>query len=251
MSNENLSKQSVQSAFDAVAALYERFAEITEGAYAVWLEEMLPVGGRSAVDLGCGSGQFTGMLAERYERVLAVDISAGQLEIARRRHKNPNVTYSQKDIQEVMPERDGRFDLVLSVTALHHLPDPYSTLQHVRDLVAPGGRVVVIDVVAHTPSWAMRSRLGFRVWRQGRSICGALRVISDGYSLRDALLMKRLRRHPSWIALAQHARPLSRLEFHRTYGEIFPGARFVNDLDSSVCAMYWSAASSATASQDQ
>ncbi|MFD9823712.1 class I SAM-dependent methyltransferase [Streptomyces violascens] len=238
--NEKLATQSIQASFDAVAGLYERFAEITEGSYTVWLKEILGTGGRNAVDLGCGSGQFTGMLADRYEQVLGVDISVAQLEIALRKNKHGNITYSHRDILEVTPERDGHFDLVLSVTALHHVPDVYTALQRVRDLVTEGGTVVVIDVVTHTPFWATGSGFGFRIWRQGRAAYGAVQAFRKGYGLSDALLMTRLRRHPSWLALAEHARPLTRPEFHHIYGEVFPGARFVDDLDASVCAMFWS-----------
>jgi 2-polyprenyl-3-methyl-5-hydroxy-6-metoxy-1,4-benzoquinol methylase len=59
----------------------------------------------------------------------------------------PNIRYQRRDLREVTPDRDGRFDLVLSAYALHHVDRLGTTLRGIRDLVAPGGQVILIDNV--------------------------------------------------------------------------------------------------------
>ncbi|MEU7068462.1 class I SAM-dependent methyltransferase [Streptomyces sp. NPDC046161] len=226
-------------AFDRIADLYAKFAEITEQPYRQWVSRVVCSHGRRAVDLGCGGGQFLDILADRFAQVLAVDVSIRQLEIAQAKHGQGVITYSCRDIRDVTPDRDGRFDLVFSVTALHHVPDLDDTLVRIRNLVAPGGRVVVIDVVAHTPRWVNGTGALFHLWRRARALRGAGQALVHGYSLAHALAMFRLRVHPVWLELSAHAKPLTRVEFHSRYVRAFPGARIVDDLDPSVCAMVW------------
>ncbi|HEX4108020.1 MAG TPA: class I SAM-dependent methyltransferase [Solirubrobacteraceae bacterium] len=87
------------------------------------------------VDLACGAGRHTALIAERYEQVLAVDLSAEMIEIARRRRPAVNVEYRVGDLHEVC----GRFELVFCSAALHDLPEADHALEHMRSLLAPGG----------------------------------------------------------------------------------------------------------------
>jgi SAM-dependent methyltransferase len=77
--------------FDELAELLDSFAADTEGIYRDWVEAHVPLDGGRAVDLGCGSGRFIGLLADRYDDVLAIDISARQIELAKAACPRPNV----------------------------------------------------------------------------------------------------------------------------------------------------------------
>ena len=101
-----------------------------------------PVGGR-ALDLGCGTGRDSVLLAGRFAHVDAVDLSLPMIEIARARRSRPNVAYRQADLLEATGS--GEYDLVLSVMTLHHVPDLRAALAHVKGLLAPGGRIVLAD----------------------------------------------------------------------------------------------------------
>lgn len=65
--------------FDPLAERFERFADIHDPVYRHWLLRAIPDRSEDrhscAVDLGCGSGRFTPLLADRFADVLAVDIS--------------------------------------------------------------------------------------------------------------------------------------------------------------------------------
>src|SRR5919197_5965115 len=220
--------------FNPIAALYERYADINDEVSRPFLEAALPAAGNRAVDLGCGSGRFTGLLADRYGYVLAVDIADREIDIAVRKRARPNVTYQVADLLDVTPERDGRFDVVLSVNALFNLfrdHDPDDVLRHVRSLIAPGGTAVIVDVV----SARSRSALRQRWW----GVEDAARTFGRRGSAAAAWTVLRLRQHPVWMRHARTNRSLTRDAFHERCSAVFPGARFDDRLDRFVCAVSW------------
>jgi SAM-dependent methyltransferase len=220
--------------FDAIAELYERYAEINDEVYRPYLEGALPAHAERAVDLGCGSGRFTGLLAQRCDRVLAVDIAEQEVRIARAKRMHPNIDYQVRSLLDVTGDVDGRFDVVFSVNTLFHLyaeHGPDRVLRHVRSLVAPGGLAVIVDVV----SPGRRRPLWHRWW----GVQDALKTLARRRSVRDAGTVLRLRQHPVWMTHVRVNQPISRAEFRSRYGEIFPGAEFTDTLDPFVCALRW------------
>jgi ubiquinone/menaquinone biosynthesis C-methylase UbiE len=150
--------------FDHLPARYDRIAALLGAELRAWLLFHLPPAGDRAVDLGCGTGVQTALLAERYREVLAVDLSAPMLDFARRHRPEPNVTYQQRDLRAVDPATDGRFDVVFSAYTLHHVADFPSALYRMRDLVRPGGRVLLVDLVDDRPA-VPRDWFTRRAWR--------------------------------------------------------------------------------------
>jgi SAM-dependent methyltransferase len=232
--------------FDPIAELYERYADINDGIYRPYLERALPTGddgtdGRTAgrgVDLGCGSGRFAPLLANRCTRVLGVDIAPREIAIARERRAAPNIAYEVRSLLDVSPATDGRFDVVLSVNALFHLFREHpaaEVLRHVRALVAPGGVAVIVDIVSPGP----RSPLMHRWW----GVTDAARTLARRRSVADSWTVLRLRQHPVWMRHARLNHPLTRPGFHRAYAACFPGAEFTDDIDPFVCAVRWTAPS--------
>jgi 2-polyprenyl-3-methyl-5-hydroxy-6-metoxy-1,4-benzoquinol methylase len=225
--------------FDPLAELYERYADINDDVYRPWLTRAVEAAGPGrpqarATDLGCGSGRFDGLLADRYGSVLAVDISARELEIARARHGRDTIAYEQRSLLDVTPATDGRFDLVLSVNTIFHLRDHDRVLPHVRDLVAPGGWAVLVDIVSPAGAKA-RTPLMHRWYGVG----DAGRTLRRRRSVADAWLVFRLRQHRAWMEHAATNRPLTRDGFHAAYGAAFPGCEFTDSIDPFVCAIRW------------
>ena len=102
-------------------------------------------------DLGSGEGAFALLLAERATKVIAVDTSAKMIEVAREqalRHGIENVEYSLGDMEEV-PIEDGQVDLVFFSQSLHHALHPERAVQEAWRILAPGGRIVILDLVKH------------------------------------------------------------------------------------------------------
>ncbi len=98
----------------------------------------------SALELGCGPGTWTGILAARAERVVAADISSEMLAQARRAMAfQPNVDFVQTDIARFDP-KGQRFDRVISVRVLEYVPEWENIVEGLGRLLNPGGRAVVI-----------------------------------------------------------------------------------------------------------
>ncbi|HOC19553.1 MAG TPA: metalloregulator ArsR/SmtB family transcription factor [Vicinamibacterales bacterium] len=117
----------------------------------------------TVADLGCGEGYLTIEVARWARRVIAVDRSAAVLKSARAlaaRHGLRNITWRRGEI-EAVPLPDGRVDLVLLSQALHHASDPALALAEAARVLAPGGKVLVLDLRRHDQHW-VRDRLDDR-----------------------------------------------------------------------------------------
>ena len=93
----------------------------------------------SIVDLGCGPGQLTPVLRERWPhaRIVGVDSSAEMIEAARRRDAGPSVSYEQADVAEwgsVAP-----VDLIVANALFHWVPDQFDVIRRLARRVAHGG----------------------------------------------------------------------------------------------------------------
>jgi ubiquinone/menaquinone biosynthesis C-methylase UbiE len=234
---EPLSANPAQS-FDPIAEVYDRFAELTGEPLLRWLRGVLPHHGAQALDLGCGSGRHTVLLADRFEEVVAVDVSKTMLKLARAKRSRPNVVYVESDLHEVTPERDGPYDLVLSTHTLHHVTELEAILQQIRALVAPGGLAVLVDIV---------DRRG-RMPRWRRYLDAARRLPADlmQRGLREAFEVYGLRTHPAWLAHLDTDRYLTPEAFERRYGAVFSGATFTALDGGRVRAMWWREGNTAT-----
>jgi 2-polyprenyl-3-methyl-5-hydroxy-6-metoxy-1,4-benzoquinol methylase len=222
--------------FDAFPDLFDRFTRIWDGISAdfdKWVHDALPERARTAVDLGCGAGRHTVVVADRAEQVLGVDISARMLAVARTERPRPNVSYQQRGVMDVRAT-EGPFDVVLSVHTLHHVGRPAVVLPHVRSLVAPGGTVVIADIV-DPGGWVAPDFHYERAWGDARLVH---QLTGDLDAAADVL---RLLLHPRWLELAGSDTPLTRDRFHRAYGQVFPGAEFTDDLGPVMCGLRWTA----------
>jgi len=100
-------------------------------------------------DLGCGTGQTTAALAPFVARVVGVDESAAMLQAARKRlHGIDNVDLRRGEL-EALPIDDGRLDAAMLMLVLHHVPEPEHAVAEVARVLKPGGRVIVVDMLAH------------------------------------------------------------------------------------------------------
>ncbi|MBN1611178.1 MAG: class I SAM-dependent methyltransferase [Polyangiaceae bacterium] len=104
------------------------------------------------VDLGCGPGDITLRLARRFPdcRVDGVDGAPAMLDHARAAHARSGLGDRVRWITATLPCPDlGRssYDLVVSNSLLHHLPDPMALWDTVSALARPGATAVVMDLV--------------------------------------------------------------------------------------------------------
>jgi 2-polyprenyl-3-methyl-5-hydroxy-6-metoxy-1,4-benzoquinol methylase len=113
----------------------------------------------SVLEVGCGTGLFTQLLAERFPdaRITATDAFAPMLERAEHRLSGfSNVTLAQYDAQTA-GRFDRRFDIVCGVDLIHHLTDPVAGLQHWRELIGPAGALVFFESNPRNPVLYVRT----------------------------------------------------------------------------------------------
>jgi len=114
-------------------------------------------------DLACGTGQLAATVAPFVSQVLAVDESPAMLAAAKRRlGGRENVDVRQGDLER-LPIEDGRVSVALLVLALHHAVEPARVLRETRRILAPRGRLLIVDMVPHERD-EYRQQMG-HVWQ--------------------------------------------------------------------------------------
>jgi SAM-dependent methyltransferase len=102
-------------------------------------------GGRTAADLGCGTGVLLPLLARHFRRVFAVDFAEGMLAQARRHCPAANVEFHCRSLTDLSPLA-GQVDVAVAVNSLiaPRLNDLEAALGQVRAALRPGGRFLGI-----------------------------------------------------------------------------------------------------------
>ncbi len=98
--------------------------------------------GKDWLDVGCGNGAFTQLIAETCApaSLTAADPSPGQLAYARTRPIAGSPQFVQADAMD-MPFPNASFDIVVSALVLFFVPDPARALSEMARIVRPGGLV--------------------------------------------------------------------------------------------------------------
>ncbi len=105
----------------------------------------------SIADLGAGEGTLALMLAQRAERVIAVDNSQKMVEYGAdvaERHGVKNLEYRLGDLEE-LPIPAEEVEVALLHQSLHHALHPAKAIDETWRILKPGGRVVVLDLLKH------------------------------------------------------------------------------------------------------
>ena len=106
---------------------------------------------RVVADLGAGEGTLAQLLAQRAEKVIAVDISPKMVEFGQAlavRHGLANLEFRVGDIEDP-PIGDGEVDLAVLSQALHHAGHPQAAIDAAFRILKPGGRLIVLDLLKH------------------------------------------------------------------------------------------------------
>src|SRR5579859_7234357 len=97
--------------------------------------------GDRVLDLGCGDGAFTALIAETGAEVTGVEVATAAL--ARARAGHPELDFRLAPIDGPLPLADNEFDVVWASEVIEHVADTARWLSEVRRVLAPGGRLLL------------------------------------------------------------------------------------------------------------
>ena len=108
--------------------------------------KLIPFGTSLVLDCGCGPGTYGIVMAQEGATVVGIDISSRAALLAGGRARRKSVDFSALvgDL-EVLPFKDGAFDLCFCGWALHHLPDISVAVADLRRVLRPGGKVAWVE----------------------------------------------------------------------------------------------------------
>jgi len=211
------------ASYDAVAELYDRAFSDIRVRRDEWrwlserLEQAFPRVGQAprVLDLGCGNGALLLGLRERIASGAGVDASRAMIERAKRRAAaHPQLTFTTID-GPTLPFADASFDVVTSFLSFRYLDwDPI--LGEVRRVLAPGGRLLIVDMVEQALALRDTPLLLRSLSRH------LLRHVRDRRFVRD---VRALTAQPAWRVMLAH-NPIRAVHEYRWYLESrFPGQK--------------------------
>ncbi|ALA16391.1 MULTISPECIES: metalloregulator ArsR/SmtB family transcription factor [unclassified Chelatococcus] len=146
--------ESAQAFFARLAADWDRIRSLHVSEEAVEEAVREAIGEKplnAFLDLGTGTGRMLQLVAPLARRAVAVDANHAMLSVARaniERAGLSGIELRQGDIYALPVERNA-FDLVLVHQVLHYLDDPARAIREAAAVLAPGGRLLVVDFAPH------------------------------------------------------------------------------------------------------
>ena len=136
--------ESLQGDFDRIALLPEEKWN-HNAHYHNFLLSQVPDDCEQILEIGCGTGKFSHLLAQRSAKVLAMDLSPQMIRVAQGNSARcPNIDFVLGDVFEY-PLPANYFDCIATLTTLHHLPLA-AVLKKIKEALKPGGVFVCLDL---------------------------------------------------------------------------------------------------------
>lgn len=200
----------VEADFDRLALLDEE-GWTANNHYHNLLLKHVPSDCEDAIEIGCGTGAFARLLAGRCKRVVALDLSAEMIRVARVRSTQfPNLDFQLADAMK-WDFRPSQFDFICSIATLHHL-EQRELFDKLRDSLRPRGVLVVLDLIES-------SGLGERILDMvGLGVSSSLRLIHNGRLNPPAAVRK------AWEQHGKHDHYATLNQMRTLADELLPGA---------------------------
>jgi malonyl-CoA O-methyltransferase len=137
----------IQQAYTDWSDTYDQDRNLTRDLDAIVTKEILAnLRCESILEIGCGTGKNTALLARVGRQVLAIDFSTGMIEKAREKLSLANVTFNAADITHAWPGEDQSFDLVVCNLVLEHISDLSFIFAQAFRVLRLGGRFFVSEL---------------------------------------------------------------------------------------------------------
>src|SRR3989344_1813951 len=154
----------VEKFFDVRSAVYARRAWLCSEAakfdYRQTKEALLsalkPQANENILEIGCGPGTWTGIVAGKCRELTTIDISAEMLDAAKRAANKKNVKFVKCDFLDYRTNR--KFDKVFMVRVIESFKSKEQAIRKISKMLKPNGKLVIISKT--TPSiWDVSPRI--------------------------------------------------------------------------------------------
>jgi len=117
--------------------------EIFEDYFRIFPWHLLPPGGGVGIDVGCGTGRWSMLVAPRVMHLHLLDASAEALAVAKQNLSSAkNVSFHAASVA-AMPVPPASLDFAYSLGVLHHVPDTQAAIETIAGVLKPGAPFLV------------------------------------------------------------------------------------------------------------
>ncbi|MFZ6770058.1 bifunctional 2-polyprenyl-6-hydroxyphenol methylase/3-demethylubiquinol 3-O-methyltransferase UbiG [Undibacterium sp. Di26W] len=122
-----------------------------------WIDSLVPLAGKQALDVGCGGGILAESMARRGANVTGIDLADKPLQIAQWHAQAQGVTvhYAKSSAETWAQQHTAQYDVVTCMEMLEHVPSPVAVIQACTDMVRPGGWVFFSTINRNPLSYAL------------------------------------------------------------------------------------------------
>jgi len=143
-------------------AIFERFRpyQDLQGEVLELVEKSAPDAPRRDVqvlDVGCGPGNFTFVLAEAGFSTIGLEAYGALVELAREKRRAKrlaNLAFRHGELSAGSGGRDASFDVVVNIHGIYVHPEPAMLLREARRVLKPGGHAVFVNPTRHVGQWS-------------------------------------------------------------------------------------------------
>jgi ubiquinone/menaquinone biosynthesis C-methylase UbiE len=121
------------------------------------------------LDIGCGPGNFTFVLAEAGFNAIGLESYAALVEVAREKRRAKrlaNLTFRHGDLDDGAGIREASFDELVSIHSLYVHPEPETLLKEAYRILKPGGHAIFVNHTRQVAQWStfheIKARDGIR-----------------------------------------------------------------------------------------
>jgi ubiquinone/menaquinone biosynthesis C-methylase UbiE len=203
--------ETLQTDFNRIAHLSENGADHNTH-YHDFLLRQLPETCQKVLEIGCGTGTFSRHLSGRSRQVLAIDLSPEMIRVARERSlDHPNLEFQIADA-ETTDFSVERFDCIVSIATLHHLPMK-EMLAKMKAALKANGVLIVLDL------FQAQGLSDYFLGALALPVSGILRLLKTGRLRPDKQVRK------AWEEHAKHDSYVTLRQARQICSEILPRAR--------------------------
>ena len=135
-------KEIIKRNFSRYAKYYDNYSDIQDFCGLRLISKLNSDGFGSILDVGCGTGNYTRLLREKFPlaKIKDIDISGEMIEIAREKLRNERIEFIIKDAEKINSK--DPFDLISSNVSFQWFVDLEKTLLNYKEVLKPGGTIL-------------------------------------------------------------------------------------------------------------